>query len=242
MTQNPETTMFNKQDADSQDTNQQSAPQAPAPSQSASLGSKSRSMNQILKGTSLTGDVNIDCDLELSGEVEGNITSDGDSNVIIKGVCKGGISTKGGSVTIEGELRGGDIVAGSDVTITGRFGGGKVTAKGKILINGEFNGVLEASEIELGAKARGAGRLIYADSLAIAKGAHVEGEMARVAPEVPAEKKPVDKPAKAANSARAEAQRTITDTAKKPAQKVVAMQSGRDKDGAKEQTKASQSA
>lgn len=237
--------MFNKQDSDNNDQDQTMTKQVASAPQTPSSNPGTRTVNQILKGTSLTGDVNIDCDLELSGEVEGNITSDGDSNVIIKGICKGGISTKGGSVTIEGELKGGDIVAGSDVTISGRFGGGKVTAGGKIFINGEFNGVLEANEIELGAEARGAGRLLYREALSVARGATIEGEVARVPQEKPAAKseEKASSKAEAASAGRTEAQRTIADTAKKPAQKVVAMQSGgREKDGAKEQTKASQSA
>lgn len=239
--------MFNKHEDDSQDQNQQPQRTTSSPSvPSKPTTHGARTVNQILKGSRLTGDVHIDCDLELSGEVEGNITSDTGSNVVIKGLCKGDITTKEGSVQIDGELRGGDISAGSDVTITGKFGGGKVSAKGKIMIDGEFNGVLEANEIELGPRAQGAGRLLYCESLSIARGAKVEGEMACVAPEKPAEK-PEEKATQADQKDSKPPQRSLGDTANK-SQKVVAMQSGkRDKDSDektadKEQAKASQSA
>jgi hypothetical protein len=35
----------------------------------------SKKSNTILKGSKLTGDINVTCDLELAGDVEGNITS-----------------------------------------------------------------------------------------------------------------------------------------------------------------------
>lgn len=240
--------MFNKDDQENRNQTQSTdrAPSSPPSSRQSAPSHSTRTVNQILKGSRLTGDVHIDCDLELSGEVEGNITSDTGSNVVIKGLCKGGITTKEGSVQIDGELKGGDIIAGSDVTITGKFGGGKVSAKGKIHIDGEFNGVLEANEIELGARAKGAGRLLYRESLSIARGAKVEGEMACVAPEKLVEKS-TEKSSQDDSKDVKPPQRSLGDTAKKP-QKVVAMQTGnRDKDssqsgGEKEQTKASQSA
>lgn len=213
--------MFNKQEMEDQERPTRETPtSSPRPQQPTQ-----RTVNQILKGSRLTGDVHIDCDLELSGDVEGNITSDTGSNVVIKGTCKGGIRTKEGSVKIEGELKDGDIIAGSDVTITGRFGGGKVTAKGKILIDGEFNGILEANEIELGPRAKGAGRLLYRDSLSIAKGARVEGEIA-----CDARDKAVKLEEKSAQPERkdpkpADSQRSLTDAANKSDQKVVAMKS-----------------
>lgn len=54
--------------------------------------------NTILKGSKLIGDINITCDLELSGDVKGNITSEKNSNIVIKGTCNGNIETKEGNV------------------------------------------------------------------------------------------------------------------------------------------------
>src|SRR4030067_1919191 len=104
---------------------------------------KTQKINTILKGSKLTGDININYDLELSGEVEGNISSEQNSNIVIKGVCKGNITTKEGNVEIEGEMLKGDIVAGGDVKITGKVNGGMVKAKGKISAHGEFKGKVE---------------------------------------------------------------------------------------------------
>ena len=59
--------------------------------------------NSIVKGSKLTGDIIISYDLELDGEVEGNITSEQKSNIIIKGTCSGNISTREGNVDIEGK-------------------------------------------------------------------------------------------------------------------------------------------
>jgi cytoskeletal protein CcmA (bactofilin family) len=87
---------------------------------------RSSNVNKILKGSKLIGDINVTCDLELNGDVEGNITSKQNSNILIKGACKGNIETKEGSVEIEGELRGGNITAGKDVKISGKFKGGEV--------------------------------------------------------------------------------------------------------------------
>jgi cytoskeletal protein CcmA (bactofilin family) len=106
--------------------------------------------NTILKGSKLIGDINITCDLELSGDIEGNITSLKDSSIVIKGACKGNIETKEGSVSIEGSLNSGNITAGGDVFIAGSFNGGKINSQGKVLINGDFEGSLEASEIDIG--------------------------------------------------------------------------------------------
>ena len=228
--------MFNKPESE-----ESQAPSSPTETVTArpTASATSRSVNQILKGSRLTGDVHVDCDLELSGEVEGNISSETGSNVVIKGLCKGGINTKEGSVSIEGELRGGDIVAGSDVSITGRFGGGKVTAKGKITIDGEFNGVLEANEIELGPRARGAGRLLYREALSIARGAKVEGEMACVAEETKEEPKTEAASAERKDPKRSDGQRSLTEAANKSSQKVVAMKG---KDSEEKPAQASQSA
>ncbi len=221
--------MFNRQDSPQHEP----VVSGPVPAPKSTTGQ--RTVNRILKGSRMAGDVQVDCDMELSGEVEGNITSETDSNIVIKGVCKGGITTKEGSVSIQGELKGGDIVAGSDVTITGKFGGGKVSARGKIHVDGEFNGVLEAQEIEVGPSAKGAGRLLYRDSISIAKGAQIEGEIARIAVK---EQVVVEQPKKAvATPASESAQRTIaggrsdaqaqsTANAEKPSadKKVVTMQ------------------
>jgi hypothetical protein len=54
----------------------------------------SGNVNTILKGSKLSGDIHVTCDLELSGDVEGNITSEQDSNIVIKGTCKGNIKTR----------------------------------------------------------------------------------------------------------------------------------------------------
>jgi len=123
----------------------------------------------IVKGSKLKGDINITYDLELSGEVEGNITSEEKSNIIIKGNCKGNIKTKSGNVNIEGQMSSGDVFAGGDIIITGKFNGGKLEAKGKIYVDGEFSGKLESNEIEIGPDARGKGEIFYKEYISIAK-------------------------------------------------------------------------
>ncbi len=150
-------------------------------------------VNTILKGSRLTGDINISCDLELSGEVEGNISSEQGSNIIIKGSCKGSIKTREGSVDVEGELINGDIISGGDVKITGKFDGGKVEAKGKIYVNGEFNGKLESSEIEIGPTGRGKGELFYRQYISVSKGANIDAQINKVQGEVEALETPSDK-------------------------------------------------
>ncbi len=156
-----------------------------------------KKVNTILKGSKLTGDINVSCDLELSGDVEGNITSEQNCNIVIKGTCKGNIKTRDGNVTIDGELSAGNITSGSDVRINGKFNGGEVKAKGKIYINGEFNGKLEGNEIEIGPDARGQGELFYREYISISRGAKVEGNICRFQKELKlvkdsAEKNPVD--------------------------------------------------
>jgi len=136
------------------------------------LGQKQK--NTLVKGSKLTGDIIITYDLELHGDVEGNITSEQKSNIVIKGSCKGNIRTKEGSVDIEGEKSKGDIVAGGDIRITGKFSGGKAEAQGKIYVNGEFSGTLQGKEIEIGSGARGKGELLYQETISIARGANVE--------------------------------------------------------------------
>ena len=141
---------------------------------------KTQKINTILKGSKLTGDININYDLELSGEVEGNISSEQNSNIVIKGVCKGNITTKEGNVEIEGELLKGDISAGGDVKITGKFNGGMVKAKGRITAHGEFTGKFESNEIEIGPNARGKGELLYKEYISVAKGAQIEAKISQI--------------------------------------------------------------
>ena len=145
--------------------------------------------NTIMKGSKLTGDINVSCDLELSGEVEGNINSDQNSNIVIQGTCKGNIRTIGGSVTIEGALNGGDIMAGGDIKVTGKFDGGKAEAQGRISINGEFNGIFEGNDIEVGSKAKGKGEFLYRETISIAKGARIEAQVRQLKEETKAVKK-----------------------------------------------------
>ncbi|KPJ98542.1 MAG: hypothetical protein AMJ60_07885 [Desulfobacterales bacterium SG8_35] len=140
---------------------------------------RSSSVNKILKGSKLIGDINVTCDLELSGDVEGNISSMQNSNILIKGICKGNIETKEGSVDIEGELSGGNITAGKDVKISGKFNGGEVKAEGKIFVDGEFNGKLEGNDIEIGANASGKGEIFYKEYISISRGAKVEVQISQ---------------------------------------------------------------
>ena len=140
---------------------------------------RSSSVNKILKGSKLTGDINVSCDLEMSGDVEGNITSMQKSNILIKGVCRGNIETKEGSVDIEGELRGGNISAGKDVKISGKFNGGEVKAVGKIFVDGEFNGKLEGNDIEIGPNSSGKGEIFYKEHISISRGAKVDVQISQ---------------------------------------------------------------
>jgi len=139
-------------------------------------------INTILKGSKLTGDINVSCDLELSGDVEGNISSNEESRISIKGTCKGNI--EGGNINIEGELLGGNITAGKDVRISGKFSGGEIKANGKIHVNGDFKGKLEANEIEIGSEARGEGELFYREYISIAKGARLEAKVSQAKQEL----------------------------------------------------------
>jgi cytoskeletal protein CcmA (bactofilin family) len=152
-------------------------------------------INAINKGSKVTGNFVITQDLEVTGDIEGNITGENNSSIFIKGTCKGNVKTAGGSVEIEGDMSGGDIVAGGSVKVTGKFHGGKIQAGERIHINGEFSGSLESKVIEIGAAARGKGELFYRETLCIEKGAKVEGSIARVEAELkPA---PAPKPAAA---------------------------------------------
>jgi cytoskeletal protein CcmA (bactofilin family) len=141
---------------------------------------RKQNANTILKGSKLIGDINVTCDMELSGDIEGNITSEQNSNIVIKGFCKGNIDTREGNVNIEGELLSGNITAGSDVIIAGKFSGGEINAKGKIRIEGEFDGKLQADEIEIGPRAQGKGEVIYREYISISKGAKIEGQISKV--------------------------------------------------------------
>jgi len=149
--------------------------------------------NTILKGSKLTGDINVTSDLELSGDVEGNIRSLQDSNIVLKGNCKGNIETKEGSVHIEGSLEGGNINAGKEVRIIGKFNGGEIKAKDKIYIDGEFNGRLEANEIEIGSRASGKGELHYKDFISIARGAKVNVQVGQLQSEIKKSEKAQEK-------------------------------------------------
>ncbi len=156
-----------------------------------------KKINTILKGSKLIGNINVTCDLELSGDVEGDIISEKNSNIAIKGTCKGNIETREGNVEIDGVLQGGDITAGNNVTISGRFSGGEVRAKGRIYVNGEFEGRLEGNEIEIGSNATGKGELLYREFISIAKGAKVDVQISRTQQELkvlkpPQERKVVD--------------------------------------------------
>jgi cytoskeletal protein CcmA (bactofilin family) len=168
--------MFKKRDLNGDDVqfNNHTENVQEKPKSDESKNPRRQEANTILKGSKLVGDINIAYDLELSGEVEGNVTSEKDSNIVIKGVCKGNITTKGGNVEIEGELKDGDIIAGGDVKISGKFNGGMVKAKNKILALGEFTGKIEGNEIEVGPKARGKGELLYKEHISISRGAQVE--------------------------------------------------------------------
>lgn len=145
---------------------------------------KSNNVNTILKGSKLIGDINVTCDMRLSGDVEGNITSEQNSNIIIQGSCKGNIVTKEGSVDIEGELSGGNITSGGNVRLIGKFNGGDAIAKGRIYVNGTFNGKLEGNEIEIGPNACGKGELLYRENISIAKGAKIEAQISRIQQEL----------------------------------------------------------
>jgi cytoskeletal protein CcmA (bactofilin family) len=141
-------------------------------------GLKPLGANAIHKGSKVKGDIVISQDLQLTGDIEGNITGENNASIFIKGSCKGNIKTQG-SVEIDGEMSGGDISAGGYVKIGGKFNGGKIQAKERIHINGEFTGSLESSEIEVGANASGKGEIFYKDALSIVKGAKVEGKISR---------------------------------------------------------------
>lgn len=140
-------------------------------------------INTIVKGNKVTGNMVVSQDLQMNGDIEGNITAENNASIFINGTCKGNIDAKGGSVEVGGEMSGGNITAGGHVNITGKFLGGKIKAKDKININGEFTGNLESNEVELGASARGKGEILYKDTLCIQRGAKIEGKITRIEPE-----------------------------------------------------------
>jgi cytoskeletal protein CcmA (bactofilin family) len=139
-----------------------------------------RKVNDILKGSKVTGDISVSCDLVLSGDVKGNITALEDSNIVIKGSCKGNIETRRGDVDIRGELKSGNITTEGNVSISGKFTGGEVKAGGKIYVNSEFTGKLEGNEIEIGAHAHIRGELFYKEFITISRGAKVEVNLCRM--------------------------------------------------------------
>jgi cytoskeletal protein CcmA (bactofilin family) len=159
-------------------------------------------INTICKGSKVTGNMVVSQDLQMNGDIEGNITAENNASIFIKGTCKGNIDAKGGSVEIEGEMSGGNISAGGYVKVTGKFLGGKIQAKDKIHINGEFTGSLESNEVELGAAARGKVEILYRETLCIQKGAKMEGKITRAeaermpGPERKPERKEEPKPRK----------------------------------------------
>jgi cytoskeletal protein CcmA (bactofilin family) len=140
-------------------------------------------INTICKGSKVTGNMLISQDLQMNGDLEGDIIAENNASIFIQGTCKGNIDAKGGSVEIEGEMSGGNISAGGYVKVTGKFLGGKIKAKDKIHINGEFTGSLESNEVELGASARGKGEILYKETLCIQQGAKMEGNVTRAGAE-----------------------------------------------------------
>jgi len=145
----------------------------------AAVKTAEQGMNTIYKGSKITGNIAVSQDLQMNGDLEGNISAENNASIFIRGTCKGNIDAKGGSVEVEGEMNGGNISAGGYVKVTGKFFGGKIQAKDRIHINGEFTGSLESNEVELGAAARGKGEILYKETLSIQKGAKVEGKVTR---------------------------------------------------------------
>ena len=152
-----------------------------------------RKVNNILKGSKVTGDINITCDLVLSGDVEGNITAKDNSSIVIKGSCKGNISSGSGDIDIRGELQSGKITTEGNVSISGKFTGGEVKAGGKIYVNCEFTGRLEGNDVEIGANAHIKGELFYKEFITISRGAKVEVHLCRIQEESKGENKTPEK-------------------------------------------------
>ena len=152
-----------------------------------------RKVNNILKGSKVTGDINVTCDLVLSGDVKGNIIAREDANIVIKGFCKGNIETRRGDVDIRGELQSGNITTEGNVSISGKFTGGEVKAGGKIYVNCEFTGRLEGNDVEIGANAHIKGELFYKEFITISRGAKVEVHLCRMQEESKGENKTPEK-------------------------------------------------
>lgn len=129
--------------------------------------------NFLVQGSRLIGNVTVSSDLEISGEVQGNITAKESASICVKGTCKGSIETQQGDVILEGSLSEGNIKSGGDVTILGCFRGESVHAEGKASINGDFHGVLHAREVEIGPQAKIRGEIHYMDSFSVEKGAAI---------------------------------------------------------------------
>ena len=85
----------NKKDITKNTTNEMNA-------ESMDAGISNSKVNTILKGSKLTGDINVTCDVELSGDIEGNIKAVQNSKIVIKGTCNGMVEAREGSVYIEG--------------------------------------------------------------------------------------------------------------------------------------------
>ncbi|UCE72695.1 MAG: polymer-forming cytoskeletal protein [Nitrospiraceae bacterium] len=152
-----------------------------------------KKVNHILKGSKVTGDINVTCDLVLSGDVEGNITALEDSNIVIKGSCKGNIATRRGDIDIRGELQSGKISTEGNVSISGKFTGGDVKAGGQIYVNCEFTGRLEGNEIEIGPHANIRGELFYREFITVSRGAKIEVHLCRKENDSKGEKKTLEK-------------------------------------------------
>lgn len=152
-----------------------------------------RKVNNILKGSRVTGDINVTCDLILSGDVKGNIIAREDANIVIKGSCKGNIETRRGNVDIRGELQSGNITTEGNVSISGKFTGGEVKAGGKIYVNCDFTGRLEGSDIEIGSHAHIKGEIFYKEFITISRGARVEVHLCRLQEETKKETKSPEK-------------------------------------------------
>ena len=152
-----------------------------------------RKINNILKGSKVTGDIYVTCDTVLSGDVVGNITAKDNSSIVIKGYCKGNIESGRGDVDIRGELKSGNITTGGNVSISGKFTGGKVKAGGKIFVNCEFTGRLEGTEIEIGANAHIKGELFYKEYISVSRGAKVEVHLCRMQEEIKGDNKKPEK-------------------------------------------------
>jgi len=147
--------------------------------------------NFLVQGSRLIGNVTVSSDLEISGEVQGNITAKETASICLKGACKGSIETAGGDVVLEGDLTEGNIKAGRDVSITGSFKGSSVSAQGKAYIDGEFTGTLKAKDVEVGPHARIQGEIHYSGLFSVEKGAVIGCQLIRLEPSKEASVEPL---------------------------------------------------